>query len=166
MTFVSADKIIEHFFLGKHPEGGYYHEVYRSETKLNNLPKSFSGSRTSLTSIYFLLKSGDKSLFHRLLSDEIWYFHVGTALKFYLIDPLGNLKTYMVGSDFLNGEVLQVAAPANHYMAAEVVSDNSFSFISCAVAPGFDFADFEMGDKKSMTKEYPRHADLIDKFTK
>lgn len=165
MHTLTADDLIEHFSLLKHPEGGYYREVYRSEKTLNNLPSPFNGSRNYLTSIYFMLKSEDKSLFHRLSADEIWYFHLGTALKFYLLDPEGNLKTFILGSDFRKGEMLQVIAPANHYMAAEVIEEDSFTFISCAVAPGFDFVDFEMGDKKSMTQDYPSHAEIIDRFT-
>lgn len=165
MTSLSATEIIEYFGLQPHPEGGYFAETYRSEKKLNNLPQEFTGPRSYLTSIYFLLKDKDKSHFHRLKSDEIWYFHKGTALKFYLISPEGILSETILGPDILAGEVMQVVAPAGYYMAACVVKENSYSFISCAVAPGFDFADFEMGDKKNMIREFPDHVSIIEQFT-
>src|SRR5471030_3249918 len=128
---------IEHLNLQPHPEGGYYKEVFRSQQELMR-----TGSATlkqACTSIYYLLEGSDFSGFHRLASDEIWYFHKGKPLNVHVIDKSGSHITYEL-SDGDTGS-LSLAIPAYTWFAAEIPLGNGFALVSCAVAPGFDFKE-------------------------
>src|SRR4051812_16359496 len=94
----TADYWIDQLKLQSHPEGGFYKEIYRSAEKISSigLPSRFGGARSFCTSIYFLLRSEDRSLFHRIKSDEVWHFHAGTALLIYVLYNDG-LKIFKLG---------------------------------------------------------------------
>lgn len=158
---------IEKLKLSKHPEGGYFREVYRSNEFISkkHLPARYSSFRSFSTSIFFLLKSDEFSAFHRLKSDEIWHFYDGSALLLYVIDTKGRLMKIKVGRNPDNDETLQIVIPKGFWFAAEVVDKNSFSLIGCTVSPGFDFEDFELGSKKYLIAKYPQHKVLIDRLT-
>ncbi len=162
----SAAYWIEKLELLKHPEGGYYKEVYRSEDKhsLKTLPDRFKGDRHYSTSIYYLLQGNDFSAFHRLRSDEIWHFYAGITLMIYIIDENGNLQKKRLGNEPGNGDELQVLIPKMHWFAAEVIDKNSFGLVGCTVAPGFDFDDFELADKNILISEFPQHKELISRL--
>src|SRR5688572_10263722 len=105
----TADYWIHHLNLAPHPEGGFYRETYRSKENIQlcGLPSRFPSPRSFSTAIYFLLRSQDKSLFHRIKSDELWHFHAGSALNIYLLEH-GNLKIFKLGDNLEAGELLQV----------------------------------------------------------
>jgi len=163
----SADYYIEKLNLQKHPEGGYFKEIYRSEEiiKSNALPTYFDGERNISTSIYFLLKSDDFSSFHRIKSDEIWHFYKGSPLTIFLILN-GEIKKLLLGNNFENGESFQQIVPKNSWFAASVNNPNSFSLIGCTVAPGFDFNDFELATRKELFVSYPSLHEKINQFTR
>ena len=165
---MDATEIIKHFKLKKHPEGGYYKEVYRSENTIdkNCLDNSFSGDRNYCTSIYFLMTSENFSAFHKINQDEIWHFYKGTALKLHMISPDGKYSFVNIGSDFQNNDVFQFTVPAKHYFAAEVIKKNSFAFVGCTVAPGFDFDDFYLPKRDELLNQFPNHKDIITKMTR
>ncbi len=142
---------IENLQLLKHPEGGYYKEVYRSEEliKKGNLPERFGDDRCFSTSIYFLLQNNDFSAFHRIKSDETWHFYQGTSLTLYWISLDGVLESYLLGDNPENNESLQITIPKNTWFAAQINDKTSYTLCGCTVAPGFDFADFELGKKMS-----------------
>ena len=131
--------------MAKHPEGGHYREVYRSEEMipLKGLPARYTGQRAFATSIYFLLKGLEVSQFHRLKSDELWHFYTGSPLTIHIINPSGTYSTINLGPDIRKGQTFQCAIPRNHWFGATVDNTKSFSLVGCTVAPGFDFADFE-----------------------
>ncbi|HLP18250.1 MAG TPA: cupin domain-containing protein [Bacteroidota bacterium] len=168
---MTADEWISRLNLSPHPEGGYYRELYRSagEIPAGALPERYQGgARSYATSIYFLLKSGECSRYHRLRSDELWYFHAGSALTLSTIDPVtGALTVHAMGFDIARGEVLQLAIPAGCWFGAEVDGDTSgaYALISCVVAPGFDFADFELGTRARLLAQFPQHAASIRSLT-
>jgi uncharacterized protein len=139
----------------KHPEGGYYKETYRSTLRLTkgSLPANFSGDRDLSTSIYFLLPSSEKSLLHRIKSDELWHFHAGTALSIYVINDNG-LTIHKLGSNVLIGESFQVMVPANSWFGA-INENGGFTLAACTVAPGFDFHDFELARREELLKQFP-----------
>jgi predicted cupin superfamily sugar epimerase len=114
------------------------------------------------TAIHFLLTKVDRSLFHRIKSDEVWHFHYGDPLAISVLSPRG-LTTYKLGADPSNGEVLQVVVPANHWFGGTTLGD--YTLVSCTVAPGFDFQDFELGDREQLLKEFPGQSDIIIKLT-
>ena len=164
----TAQYWIDHLNLTKHPEGGYFKEVYRSTELISkaSLPNRYSDARCFGTSIYFLLGGSEFSTFHRLASDEIWHFHTGTTAKVYEIDTRsGELITHHIGSNVTEGDRFQVVIKAGNWFAAEVIDKSSFILVGCTVAPGFDFADFEMTDRTTLSQEYPQYSELIKNLT-
>ncbi|MCX6231337.1 MAG: cupin domain-containing protein [Bacteroidetes bacterium] len=157
---------IEKLDLQKHPEGGYYKEIYRSDEVIPHsaLPERFSGDRAYSTSIYFLLESKDFSAFHRIKSEEIWHFYKGSALNLYMISEDGILTTAILGDNIDNHETLQLIVPRNTWFAASVNKINDFTLVGCTVAPGFDFHDFELADCNQLTQIYPEHKTLIQQY--
>lgn len=162
-----ADLYIEKLKLALHPEGGYFREIYRSSESVekNWLPGRYEGNRSFSTSIYFLLKREQKSLLHKLKSDEIWHFYDGNAVRIYVIDNTGKLSERLLGRDVNKGESFQLAINKGQWFCAEVINKNSFALFGCTVAPGFDFSDFELGNRKDLLQFYPEHGELIKKFT-
>lgn len=162
----NADYWIQHLNLTPHPEGGFYNEIYRSSINIskNELPVGYTGDRRVATSIYFLLRSQDISKMHRLRSDEIWYYHAGSSAKIYIIDPEGKKHTKFLGSHIEKTDQFSVFIPAGHIFAAEVPEKDSFCLMSCVVAPGFEFEDFEMFERDDLMQAYPKHTELFEKF--
>jgi uncharacterized protein len=158
---------IEKLGLERHPEGGYFCEVYRSAEYYCStaLPERYGGDRNISTSIYYLLEGNQVSRFHKLKSDEIWHFLDGSSVKIYLLDPFGNLSEIVVGKNLDSGEKLQAVISKGNWFAAEAIDKDSFSLVFCTVAPGFDFDDFEQGKRDEMLNKYPEHKELILKFT-
>ncbi len=118
--------------------------------------------KQACTSIYYLLEGKDYSGFHRLASDEIWYFHKGAPLCIHVINEAGDYYSYEL-SDTDTGN-LSVVIEAGLWFAAEIPSGVSFTLVSCAVAPGFEFAEFEMAELDVMTKRYQQHSDLLERL--
>ena len=165
-----------------HPEGGYFAETYRSAEMISHssLPNRFRGDRPFGTAIYFLLESHQISALHRIQSDEIWHFYAGGPLEIFVIAPTGELTVIRLGNNPEQGEVFQAVVPAGCWFGSTPVVDapvldstamdsetNSpgFSFVGCTVAPGFDFADFEMASRARLLAEYPQHRAVIERLT-
>lgn len=163
----NSSNFIEKLQLEKHPEGGYFKEIYRAEEmiKSSHLPSRFNGDRYFSTSIYYLLENDDCSLFHRIKSDEIWHFYSGSSLMIYVINR-GVLEEVRLGKNFEQGEVFQTVIPRECWFAAKVIEKKSFSLVGCTVAPGFDFTDFEIAKRSVLLKEYPDLKDVILEMTK
>lgn len=149
-----SEQIIKSLKLLPHPEGGYYKEMYRAEQKIN---LDDGKSRNVSTAIYYLLENEDKSRFHRIASDELWFFHQGNPLEILSIQN-GQLIKTVLGNNFENGEVPQTVIPAHTWFASRVKNSKGYALVSCTVAPGFDFADFELADRDELINEFP---DLI-----
>lgn len=164
---MNAQELIGFFDLKAHPEGGFFKETYRSKGEIleENLAEYFEGNRNYCTSIYFLLTSEKFSAFHKINQDEIWHFYDGTALKLHVISPLGEYSNVIIGNDFTKGDIPQFTVPAHHYFAAEVIQQDSFSFVGCTVAPGFDFKDFVLPTRAMLVSEFPKHSDIIERLT-
>ena len=164
----TAEKIIAGINLQPHPEGGYFKEVYRSSDiiEADALPEAFKTERNYSTSIYFLLTSDNFSAFHKINQEEVWHFYDGSPLLLYTIYPSGEISEIKIGRDLENGEVPQYVVPRNYWFAAQVIQQNGFSFVGCTVAPGFDFNDFTLANRESLTKEFPQHKKLINQFTR
>lgn len=161
---MNKEKIIDFLKLEKHPEGGFYREMYRSATAIQIEYNNLTLNRSASTAIYFLLGSQDISSWHRLKSDEIWHFYLGSAVKLHFIDQNGNYSSVLVGNDLEAGEIPQVLCPAGVYFAAEVVEENSFTLVGCTVSPGFDFSDFEFGTFETLYSLNTDILEIINKF--
>lgn len=159
---------IEKLGLTEHPEGGFFRETYRSADILpeSALPQRYDAPRNASTCIYYLLEHLNRSVFHRLKSDEIWHFYAGSSsVRLLMIDPDGNLTESLVGNNPENGEVFHLVIPHGCWFAAELTNKDGFALVGCTVAPGFDFTDFEMGNKAVLCDLFPQYEDIIAQFT-
>lgn len=157
---------IETLGLQAHPEGGFFKETYRSTGVIPTtaLPNKFSGDRNISTGIYFLLRSEDRSVFHRIQSDEMWHYYDGAPLSIYMLDDNG-LTTFKLGRNISAGELPQIVIPAGTWFGAKLEHENTFTLAGCTVAPGFDFQDFEMAKRETLLRTFPAHRDIIEKLT-
>lgn len=155
-----ANYFIDKLGLEQHPEGGYYKNTFSSAEEIG----AFGTTRKLFTNIYFLLKSGDVSHFHRLKSDEVWYYHGGSPLSVHVIDELGNYQEMKLGLDIENGEQPQVIVQKNTIFGSSVVEEDTFSLVGCMVSPGFEFQDFELFTQAELMSTYPQHAQIIKKL--
>ncbi|TDM04699.1 cupin domain-containing protein [Macrococcus carouselicus] len=150
-------QLIERLKLMPHPEGGYYHETYRSKLKDREEKALFS-------SIYFLLETGNISHFHRIESDELWYFQGGDALTIHMIDAAGSYQTVKLGLDVANGEVPQFLVPKQTIFASSVEGESEWSLVGCMVSPAFTFEEFKLFSQDELLSKYPEHEEVIRKY--
>jgi predicted cupin superfamily sugar epimerase len=160
-----AKYYIQKLKLKKHPEGGFYREIYRSGEIISgeDLPARYRSSHNFSTSIYFLLEGKQFSAFHILQSDEIWHFYDGSNVIIYIIDQKGRLLKRKIGK----GEDCnyQTVIEKESWFAAELEMEKSFALVGCTVSPGFEFDDFKKGKREVMIKQFPMHKKLIEKLT-
>jgi predicted cupin superfamily sugar epimerase len=149
-------------------EGGYFKETYRSSTSLpaRTFGIDGSGNRTVTTAIYFLLAPNSFSALHRLKSDEIFHFYAGDPVEMVQIDPNGTLTRYTIGSDIFSGQIPQVVVPAGTWQALRLKSGGAWALMGTTVAPGFEFEDFELGDRQKMDQLFPQHRKDIIRFSR
>lgn len=158
----------EKFNLIAHPEGGFFCEVYRSDEIIDKkaLPERYSSQRSFGTSIYFLLDGENISNFHRLKSDEFWYFHCGSTIEIHIIYENGTYDIKKLGINILDGDIPSVLLPRGCWFGAKLINQSSYGFVSCAVFPGFDFADFELAKREELINLFSEHKEIIIELTK
>lgn len=131
---MTAAEIVAALGMERHPEGGWYVETFRDAA---------GGPRGHSTAIYFLLESGDVSAWHRVVDAvEVWHYHAGAPLSLSVCEEGGTAETMRLGPDILAGERPQALVPANWWQTAR--SLGGWTLVGCTVAPGFDFASFEL----------------------
>ena len=159
---------IQKLQLTEHIEGGAFRELYRSGLTIPRtvLPLFFQGDRSASTSIYFLLASGQFSAFHRIAADEVWHFYFGDPLLVYEINHNGRLITHLLGTDPEKGESFHTVVKAGSWFASVPAPGSEYALVGCTVAPGFDFADFELADRTALTQQYPEYTELIHQLTR
>lgn len=159
---MTAETIIKQLDLKPHPEGGFYRETYRSNEKIK---LDVDKVRHTGTAIYYLLKDNDKSHFHKVGADEIWLFHQGEPLEIIIINDDGNIETKILGNRLELNQEPQITIPANTWFAAHIKEEKGFTLVSCVVAPGFEFEDFELADKQKLMKSFPKIKNEIEEFS-
>ena len=159
---------IEKLQLEPHPEGGFFRQTYRSEIEFAHqaLPAGFGGPRAASTAIYFLLDGKNFSAFHRLRSDEIWHFYAGSPLIVHAIRPGGEHQSIVLGRNPDAAQTFQAVMPAGCWFASHVWDWRSWALVGCTVAPGFDFEDFELGERAELIRQYPQYEKLIAELTR
>jgi predicted cupin superfamily sugar epimerase len=153
MTGKSAQQWIDELELTRHPEGGWFRRVYESELTVD-------GIRPAMTSIYYLLEGGDFSALHRLKQDEQWHFYAGDPLILHIVAPDGEASTITLGPE----GPFQTTVKAGHLFGA--TNDGAYALVGCTVAPGFDYADFEMPSRAALLEAFPQHEMLIRRLTR
>jgi predicted cupin superfamily sugar epimerase len=130
---MTADEVVRLLGLAPHPEGGFYRETFRDGA---------TGGRGASTAIYYLLREGDESAWHRVDAAEVWHWYAGAPLDVTLSADGRERSTLRLGTDLAAGERPQVVVPAGVWQAARPVG--GWTLVGCTVAPAFDFAGFEM----------------------
>lgn len=157
---MTAEGLIQRYGLKPHPEGGWYREIHRSQASVG-IPAGYPGERPALTVIHFLLSAGDCSAFHRVRSEEVWIHLAGAPLELLVLGQEPPLRVLdRAGSA---GEPVAVVPPGG-IQAARTLGD--FTLVSCLVAPGFDFADFELLPPGDLLRSHPHQEPLIRRFTR
>jgi uncharacterized protein len=152
--------------LEPHPEGGYYLETYRAAQSLQT-PR---GERPASTAIIFLITAESVSRLHRLTSDELWIYQGGLPLEVVTIAPDGELQQRVLG-DLEAGLLSQALVPAGSWQGARLAggphlpAQYAWALVSCVVTPGFDFADFEIGERDALLAGFPQHGEILDQLT-
>jgi predicted cupin superfamily sugar epimerase len=163
-----AAELIDRLELRPHPEGGHYRQVYAADETIPAaaLPERFVGDRPYATSIYYLLAGGERSRLHRIASDELWHFYAGTPLTIVTLDDAGDRRDLQLGADLAAGERYQRVVPAGLWFGASLrePAPDAFALVGCTVAPGFDFAEFELADAAALRERFPQHADVIERL--
>jgi len=154
--------LIARLGLRAHPEGGFYCEAFRSDAIVEPRPGVL---RAASTAIYFPLPAGGFSTFHRVASDEVWHHYDGDPVDLHTIDAQGAYACVRIGRRFREGEVPQHAVRAGVWQAAEPIGER-FALCGCTVAPGFEFADFEMAVRAEMVARFPEHRAIVQRMTR
>ncbi len=138
--------------LKPHPEGGYYRETYRSDKVAGEPLRALS------TAIYYLLVADTFSELHRLTADEIFHFYLGDTVEMLQLFEDGQAKVVKLGQNLAAGEQLQVVLPAGVWFGSRLVAGGTYALMGTTVAPGFDFADFERGNRADLLAKYSKNA--------
>ena len=164
---MTAADYVHAYNMQPHPEGGYFAETYRAAETIRqtDLPERFGGDRAFSTAIYFLLESHHVSALHRIASDEVWHFYAGGALEIFVITPTGELTVIRLGNNPEKGEVFQAVVPAGCWFGSKPATGIDFSLVGCTVAPGFDFADFELASRETLLNQFPEYREVIEKLS-
>lgn len=162
MSHVTKEILIERYNMQEHPEGGFYVETFRSDVVV----QTNHGPRSASTAIYFLVSGANISRLHRIKSDEVWHFYLGGPITVVELDPMtGTAKSTILGTNLSMNQLVQYTVKANTWFGSYPSNSDDYSFVGCTVAPGFDFADFELGSREKLLQEYPQAADMIIKMT-
>lgn len=135
MTELTADQIISLLGLEPHPEGGCFCETYRD-------PARTGTGRAASTAIYFLLRAGEVSRWHKVDAAEVWHHYAGAPLDLAVAPPTGGVNRTILGCDLAAGERPQAVVPAGHWQQARSLGE--FTLVGCTVAPGFEYSGFVM----------------------
>jgi len=166
---MDAEDIIR--ILGLEPltvEGGYFRETYRSRGKIpqHDLPPVYRGDRHFGTVIYYLVTKDTFSFLHRLPSDEIFHFYLGDPVIMLQLSPDGEGKKMLLGNDIERGQNLQVVVPGGVWQGLCLDEGGTFALMGTTVVPGFDYEDFELGDREKLIILYPSYSELIERLTR
>ena len=161
---MTAEQIIKRFKMQPlRQEGGFFIETYRAAEVLKKeiLPAGVSGDRNISSVILYLLTAKTVSLMHRLKYDEMFHFYLGNPVTMLQLHPDGSSEIVTLGHDILSEQNVQVLVPKGTWQGAFIQPGGKFSLMGCSIAPGFDEADFEIGDRETLLAKYPDMQELI-----
>jgi hypothetical protein len=161
-----SEDLIKSLGLSVHPYGGFFREVHRSLQVIK--PMDERDARSASTCIYLVMQNNDIDPWHKMRSEEIFFYHKGSFLKLYTIDADGKLETKIVGDSTIDpNAVFACIIPAGVWFAGELVDqEDSFGFFSVSVSPGFHYADSEVANVDKLCEEFPDHQVLIERLHK
>ena len=171
----AASYWIKKLRLSEHPEGGFYKETYRARITVDLQGErrkkqrvNQSKPRSISSTIYYLLKGNQVSVFHRLKwAEEMWHFYTGASMTIYMIqEKTGKLSELKLGDNSENGEMFQILVKRGSWFGAMINDPSSYSLVGCTVCPAFTFKDFEIANRKTLISTYPEHKAIIEKLTR
>ena len=167
----TAAELIERLGLEPHPgEGGDYRETWRADETLvaGALPPRYAGERAFGTAILYLLTSDPNSFsaLHRLPTDEVFHFYLGDPVELLLLHPGGLVEVMTLGPDVLGGQRVQLVVSRGVWQGSRVKAGGEWALLGTTMAPGFDFADYETGERERLIAEYPGTAERIRALTR
>jgi len=165
---ITAEQIKTLLNLKPHPkEGGYFVETYRSDEMIPEeaLPKRYRDNRSYATAIYYFLTPESFSTLHRLKSDEIFHFYFGDPVEMLQLSPDGSGKIIILGSDLLNGMKPQINVAKGVWQGGRLLLGGKFALLGTTVSPGFEFMDYEVGQRECLVESYPQFQNLIIALT-
>src|SRR5438132_7271473 len=163
---LTVDLLIEALELQPLPlEGGYFRETYRSPQRLPSAPPPHRRDRVLSTAIYYLLTPQCFSALHRLPSDEIFHFYLGSPVQMLQLWPDGEGRVVTLGPDVLAGQSPQVLVPRGVWQGSYLLPGGSYALLGTTMAPGFDFADYEAANCEQLVEAYPSYAELIRRLS-
>lgn len=169
---LSAEEVVRVLGLNPHREGGYFLETYRAEQKVSTA----YGKRAAATSVLYLLTHTGPSRFHRLRSDELWFYHSGALTELVLLRPVertqpgkAEVSPFLPEQKIIGPGSPYALVPAGWWMAARVVVDGQagrqgvvdWTLVSCVVTPGFEYEDFEMGEREALLRDFPAAREMV-----
>jgi uncharacterized protein len=166
---LTAQRIRDLLNLRPHPiEGGYFTETYRSERSLSPdvLGQAYSGPRLLGTGIFYLLTPDTFSAMHRLPGDELFHFYLGDPVEMLQLNPDGTAEIVTLGQDIAEGMRLQHCVPGGWWQGSRLIAGGQFALLGTTMSPGFDYADYETGDRAELTRAFPDHAARINSLTR
>ena len=165
---VTAEEVIERLRLAPLTiEGGYFRENYRAPLRYRAeaLPAEYGAERSASTAIYFLLTPHTFAAMHRLKSDEVHHFYAGDPVEMLQLLPDGSGAVVRIGNDLAVGCEPQIVVPAGAWQGSRLIPGGSWALLGCTVAPGFEYADFELAERGALMVAFPDHAELIAALT-
>lgn len=166
---MTAEEIKAALGLTPHPrEGGWFVQTYRAGEMI--APESFSdaryvGPRSTGTAIYYLLEPDTFSEMHRLQSDEVFHFYMGDAVEMLQLFPDGSGRVVTLGSDLAGDETPQIVVPRGVWQGSRLKSSGRWALMGCTVSPGFEYEDYETGERDALTAGWPEWKAMLEKLT-
>lgn len=161
-----VDQLIARFGLQPLPhEGGWFAPVWRSS---DPAPQSLPGApRVAASSILYLLAGGEFSALHRLRGDEIWSFHAGDAIELLRLDPKSGQGAWArLGPAVAAADELQLMVPRGVWQGARLATGGRWALVGCTMIPGWEEADFELGDRAALVAAFPAFAEAVEALTR
>lgn len=155
--------------LEPHPaEGGFFRETYRDARQIAKgaLGGDYDGARAASTAIYYMLTPGTVSAMHRLKSDEVFHFYLGDPVEMLHLRGDGAGQILLLGTELTAGMRPQVVVPRGVWQGARLRAGGKFALLGCTVAPGFEYADYEHGERNSLLESHPEFGEMIRALTK
>lgn len=155
---MTAEDVIAHLQLQPHPvEGGFFRETYRSSATV--------GNRSVSTAIYYLLTPSTVSALHRLPGDEVFHFYMGDPVRMLQLWPDGSTRLLTLGHDLQAAQVPQLVVPGGVWQGSVLMDGGQWGLLGCTMAPGFDYADYETGNRNELSSRYPAVTNMIERLT-
>jgi predicted cupin superfamily sugar epimerase len=166
---LNAEEVIRLLDLKPLPgEGGFFRETHRSadHLALAALPSRYATAKSASTAIYYFLTPNTFSALHRLPTDEVYHFYAGNPVELLVLAENDGGSVVTLGSDLAAGHQPQYVVPRGTWQGSRVKAGGAWALMGTTMAPGFDFADFEAGDRATLAAAYPAHADMIRALTR